>query len=128
MSKGDSVSGKLQNGRGFARILRAARCSLAGINAAWRNEDAFRQEAIAAIILMPVALWLGENGVERALLVGSLLLVLVVELLNSAIEAAIDRIGPERHELAGRAKDLSSAAVGCTLGTVIMVWLCVLWP
>ena len=122
------MSGKLQNGQGFVRILRAARCSWAWLHAAWRNEEAFRQEAIAAIVLMPFALWLGENGVERALLGGSLVLVLVVELLNSAIEAAIDRIGPERHELAGRAKDLSSAAVGCTICVVIMVWLCVLWP
>lgn len=119
---------KQRNGQGLARILRAARCSREGLRAAWKNEAAFRQEAILTLILMPVALWLGENGVERALLGGSLLLVLVVELLNSAIEAAIDRIGPERHELAGRAKDLSSAAVACTFGMGIFVWLCVLWP
>ena len=122
------MSDKLQNGQGFARILRAARCSWAGLHAAWNHEEAFRQEAIAAFVLMPFALWLGENGVERALLGGSLVLLLVVELLNSAIEAVVDRIGPERHELAGRAKDLSSAAVGCAITVVVLVWICVLWP
>ncbi|MDO5674886.1 MAG: diacylglycerol kinase [bacterium] len=122
------MRGKLQNGQGLGRILRAAQCSKAGLQAAWRNEAAFRQEAITTMILMPFALWLGENGVERALLGGSLLLMLVVELLNSAIEAAVDRIGLERHELAGRAKDLGSAAVGCTVFVVVMVWLLVLWP
>lgn len=122
------VNDKQRNGQGLARILRAARCSREGLRAAWKNEAAFRQEALLTLILMPLALWLGEDGVERALLGGSLLLVLVVELLNSAIEAAIDRIGPERHELAGRAKDLSSAAVACTLGMGIFVWVCVLWP
>ena len=126
--KEGSVSGKLQNGQGFGRIVRAAQCSKAGLKAAWRNEEAFRQEAIAAIILMPFALWLGENGVERALLGGSLVMMLVVELLNSAIEAVVDRIGPERHELAGRAKDLGSAAVGCTVCVAMLVWLLVLWP
>ena len=124
----ESVDDKQRNGQGLTRILRAARCSREGLRAAWRNEAAFRQEAILAAILMPLALWLGESGVERALLGGSLILVLVVELLNSAIEAAIDRIGPERHELGGRAKDLSSAAVGCALAAGIFVWLCVLWP
>ena len=122
------MSGKLQNGQGFVRILRAARCSWAGLHAAWNHEEAVRQEAIAAFVLMPFALWLGENGVERALLGGSLVLLLVVELLNSAIEAVVDRIGPERHELAGRAKDLSSAAVGCAITVVVLVWICVLWP
>lgn len=128
MREGESVSVNLQNGQGLARILRAAQCSWAGLQAAWRNEAAFRQEAIVAALLMPFALWLGENGVERALLGGSLVLVLVIELLNSAIEAAVDRIGPERHELAGRAKDLSSAAVGCTITAVVFLWVCVLWP
>lgn len=117
-----------KNGQGLARIVRATRCSWAGLLAAWENEAAFRQEAIMVIVLLPLALWLGENGVERALLGGSLLLVLIVELLNSSIEAAVDRIGPERHELSGRAKDLGSAAVGCAIGVVVFVWICVLWP
>ncbi|NLZ18042.1 MAG: diacylglycerol kinase [Desulfobulbaceae bacterium] len=122
------MNDKRQNGQGLARIVRATRCSWAGLLAAWENEAAFRQEAIMVIVLLPLALWLGENGVERALLGGSLLLVLIVELLNSSIEAAVDRIGPERHELSGRAKDLGSAAVGCAIGVVAFVWLCVLWP
>ena len=119
---------KQQNGQGIARIIRAAQYSWAGLHAAWKNEAAFRQEAITAMVLLPFALWLGESGVERALLGGRLLLVLVVELLNSSIEAAVDRIGPERHELAGRAKDLSSAAVGCTIMGVVFVWVSLLWP
>lgn len=78
------------------------------------------------IVLTPAALWLGKNGVERALLLGSWLIVIIVELINSAIESAIDRIGPERHELAGRAKDLGSAGVFCAIALAVIVWLLIL--
>ena len=111
---------------GLARLLAATRYSLAGFAAAARHEDAFRQELILAVALVPLGLWLGRDGVERALLVGSVLLVLVVELLNSAIEAAVDRISLDNHRLAKRAKDLGSAAVMLSLATVGAVWLIVL--
>src|SRR5258705_4712467 len=93
------------------RLLRAFGSSAKGLSGAWREEAAFRQELAFAVIATPLGLWLGHNGIERALLVGPVLLVLVVELLNSAIEATVDRIGFERHELAGLAKDIGSAAV-----------------
>ena len=111
-----------QTHKGWRRLLNAAGYSWAGLKAAWRNEEAFRQEGLLCASLVPVALWLGDNAVERALLIGSLLLVMMVELLNSAIEAAIDRIGPERHELSGRAKDIGSSAVMLSL-----VWAAVTW-
>ncbi len=110
---------------GLRHLVNATRWSLQGLAAAWRHEAAFRQEAAASLVLVPLALWLGENGVERALLLGSWLLVLVTELLNSAIEAAIDRIGEDRHPLSGRAKDLGSAAVMVSLVLVAVVWGCV---
>ncbi|OGA19039.1 MAG: diacylglycerol kinase [Betaproteobacteria bacterium RIFCSPLOWO2_02_FULL_66_14] len=108
------------------RIVDATRHSLAGLAAAVRHETAFRQELALAAVLVPLGLALGADGVERALLAGSVLLVLVVELLNSAIEAVVDRIGSERHELAGRAKDLGSAAVMLSIATTAAVWLLVL--
>jgi diacylglycerol kinase (ATP) len=95
---------------GLNRIWHAAGYSLEGLQAGWR-ETAFRQEALLAIVLVPSAFWLGRGWAETALLAGTVLLVLIVELLNSGIEAAIDRIGPERHELSKRAKDMGSAAV-----------------
>ena len=115
------------NGRGLGRILRATACTWAGLRAAWKNEAAFRQEAVAALFFLPLGLWLGETGVERALLAGSVLLVPIVELLNSAVEAVVDRIGPERHELSGRAKDMGSAAVAGAIALAVVVWVCVLW-
>jgi diacylglycerol kinase (ATP) len=93
-----------------------------GFQAAWRNEAAFRQEVAVGIVLLPVALWLGGNMLERALLLFSLLLVMVVELLNSALESAIDRIGPEWHELSGRTKNLGSAAVMLSILAGVAVW------
>lgn len=111
---------------GFARIVRATGYSLDGLRAAWRNEAAFRQECIAAAVLVPLGLYLGRTGVERAILVGCLLLVLVAELLNSALEAVVDRISGERHPLAGRAKDLGSAAVFVALLLAAAAWLLVL--
>lgn len=108
---------------GLVRIARAAGYSFKGLRAAFAGEEAFRQELLLVAILTPAGLWLGRSAVERALLVGSLLLLLIVELLNSAVEAAIDRIGPERHELSGRAKDMGSAAVFLALVLTGAVWV-----
>ena len=112
---------------GIRRIIRATRFSAQGFAHAWRHEAAFRQELALAIVLTPAAFWLGQNVLERAMLIGVLLLVLIVELLNSAIEAAIDRHGNEQHELSGRAKDLGSAAVFVVLVLVGVVWGAVAW-
>jgi len=111
---------------GLRRVISAARNSLHGFLAAIRHEDAFRQELGMAAVLLPLALWLGKNGFERALLVAAVLLVLIVELLNSAIEATVDRISFENHLLAKRAKDIGSAAVMLSLATAGLVWLLVL--
>ncbi|MEW6687542.1 MAG: diacylglycerol kinase [Pseudomonadota bacterium] len=111
---------------GLARLVNATRYSLHGFAAAARHEDAFRQELILAAALVPLGLWLGGSGVERALLVGSVLLVLVVELLNSAVEATVDRVSLDDHSLAKRAKDIGSAAVMLSLVNVGVVWLLVL--
>lgn len=110
----------------LGRIVRALGFSLQGLRAVWRHEAAFRQEVFVAVLLVPLGLWLGANGIERVLLVGSWLLVMVVELLNSAIEAVVDRIGPESHELSGRAKDAGSAAVLVTIALAALVWALVL--
>lgn len=104
------------------RIINAARYSLLGLRAAFVHEAAFRQELALCVILVPLGYWLGHSGVERALLIGSVLLVLIVELLNSAVEAVVDRIGAERHDLSGRAKDIGSAAVFVALLNVAVVW------
>jgi len=108
---------------GWSRIWHATRYSANGLRAAFANEEAFRQELLIALVMTPAGLWLGRSAVERALLVGTLLLTLIVELLNSAVEAAIDRIGLERHELSGRAKDMGSAAVFLALVLTAAVWL-----
>ncbi len=113
---------------GLQRLINAARYSLEGFAAAVRHEDAFRQELLLAVVLVPLGLWLGNDGVERALLVGSVLMVLAVELLNSAVEATVDRVSPEVHPLAKRAKDLGSAAVMLSLVSAAAVWLLVLLP
>lgn len=107
---------------GFRRIIRAVRFSAQGIADAWRHEAAFRQEIIGGIFLTPAAFWLGRDAMEILLLLMSLVIVLIVELLNSAIEATLDRIGDEHHDLAGRAKDMASAAVGFALLVVAAVW------
>ena len=112
---------------GMRRIVNATSFSMAGLRAAWVNEAAFRQECAAALILMPIGVWLGQSAVERGLLIGSCLLVIVVELLNSAIEAAVDRVSMDRHRLAGRAKDLGSAAVFVGIGIVFLVWGLIAW-
>lgn len=112
---------------GFDRIARAVGYSIDGLQIAYRGESAFRQETWAALLLLPAALWLGQSWVEVALLAGSVLLVLIVELLNSGIEAAIDRVSFELHDLSKRAKDLASAAVLLSLLTCASVWSAALW-
>ncbi len=112
---------------GLTRLWYAAGYSMKGLRAAWYRESAFRQELALCVVAMPLGLWLGDTAVQRGLLVGSVLMVLVVELLNSAVEAAVDRIGPELNEHSGRAKDLGSAAVLVSLLTVGMIWGLVLW-
>jgi diacylglycerol kinase (ATP) len=112
--------------RGAARVLRALWSSVNGLVGAFREEAAFRQELACATLVIPLGLWLGHSGVERALLIGPVLLILIVELLNSAIEATVDRIGFERHALAGLAKDIGSAAVLMSFVLLIAVWLLVL--
>jgi diacylglycerol kinase (ATP) len=108
--------------QGLAHIVKAWGYSMLGLRAALKYEEAFRLELMACIVLLPLALWLGNTGVERALLTGSLLLVLLVELLNSGLEAVVDRIGIEQHALSGRAKDLGSAAVFIALLNALLVW------
>lgn len=112
---------------GLTRIIKAAGYSWLGLKAAFKHEAAFRQELALCLLLIPTGIWLGETGVERALLIGCLLLVLIVELINSAIEAVVDRFGDEQHELSGRAKDIGSAAVFVALLNVIVVWGLVLF-
>jgi diacylglycerol kinase (ATP) len=107
---------------GIGRILRAAKFSSQGLSAAWKHEAAFRQELVLVVVLLPLGWWLGQTALERAVLIGCLLLVVIVELLNSAIEAAIDRHGDEQHVLSGRAKDMGSAAVLISLLLVVVVW------
>jgi len=111
---------------GLDRIRHAAGFSMAGLLQGWK-ETAFRQEAMAAVLLLPLAFWLGQTWVERVLLAGSVLLVMIVELLNTAVEAAIDRIGPQWHDLSKRAKDLGSAAVLLALLLCAVTWVLALW-
>lgn len=112
---------------GLDRIRHAAGYSLNGMAAAFRHESAFRQETCLAVVLVPLAFWLGSSWVEVALLAGSVLLVLIVELLNSAIEATVDRISFELHDLAKRAKDFGSAAVFMALALCGVIWAAALW-
>lgn len=111
---------------GLRRVWNAFHYSCAGLHAAYRHEDAFRQEVLLALVLIPLAIWLGEGAVERVLLIGCVLLVLIVELINSAIEATVDRISLDRHPLAKRAKDIGSAAVMIALLNAVLVWALVL--
>jgi diacylglycerol kinase (ATP) len=111
---------------GLQRIMNAAGYSWAGLSAAFKHEDAFRQEVFLLVLLVPLAVYLGDNGIERALMIASLLGVLIVELLNSAVEAAVDRVSLERHPLIKRAKDMGSAAVMLSLANVVIVWSLVL--
>ena len=116
---------------GIKRIINAVGFSFLGFRAAFKHEAAFRQELVFCILLIPFAFWLGQTTTERTLLIGSLLLVLIVELVNSAIEAIVDRIGPEQHELSGRAKDIGSAAVLLSLVNSTVIWGLIIldhWP
>lgn len=117
-----------QNVRGWGRMARALGYSIKGLKACYKHEEAFRQELFLLIPLLPLGLWFGETPVERAMLVGCLWMVPIVELLNSAIEANVDRVGLERHELSGRAKDIASAAVLTSILFVIVIWALILLP
>jgi diacylglycerol kinase (ATP) len=112
---------------GLRRIVNATLFSFAGLRAAWRDEAAFRHELLLCAVLIPTGVWLGQTAVERALLIGSCMIVLLVELLNSSIEAVVDRIGAEHHRLSGQAKDLGSAAVFVSLLLVLVVWGLIAW-
>jgi len=107
---------------GWRRLLNAFGYSMAGIKAAYQNEDAFRQEVIMALVLIPLAFYLGESRLEIAVMVACVLLVIIVELINSSIEATVDRISLENHLLAKRAKDIGSAAVMLSLFNLVIVW------
>jgi diacylglycerol kinase (ATP) len=113
--------------KGLSRVFHAGGYSIQGLKAGW-YETAFRQEALASLVLLPLAFWLGKTWVETALLAGSVLLVMIVELLNTSVESAIDRIGPEWHELSKRAKDMGSAAVLLSLLLCLGIWLAALKP
>ncbi len=112
---------------GFRRVVNATFYSIAGLRAAWRNEAAFRQECVGVALLIPIAVWLGQNAVQRTLLLSSCVLVLIVELLNTAVEFVVDRVGTDHHELSGRAKDLGSAAVFTSIALAILVWGLIAW-
>ena len=114
--------------QGLMRAMRALGYSLQGLRKCYEHESAFRQEVAVTLLVVPLGLWLGEGGVEKALLVSSWMLVLIVELLNSAVEAAVDRFGPEHHQLSGRAKDIASAAVFVTISLASLVWALILVP
>jgi diacylglycerol kinase (ATP) len=112
---------------GFRRVVNATFYSIAGLRSAWQSEAAFRQECVGVVVLIPVALWLGQNAVERALLLSSCVLVVIVELLNTAVEFVVDRVGTDHHELSGRAKDAGSAAVFMSIALAMLVWGLVAW-
>jgi diacylglycerol kinase (ATP) len=111
---------------GITRIIKAGGYSWQGLCAAWHNEAAFRQEVWFGVVMIPLGLYLGDNGVEKALLVSSVILIVLVEILNSALEAVVDRVGEEPHELSGRAKDMGSAAVVLAFILMITVWVLIL--
>jgi diacylglycerol kinase (ATP) len=111
---------------GATRLAKAFGNTWKGLAGCWREEEAFRQECLAALVLVPAGLWFGHGGVEQAILIGPVFLILIVELLNSAVEAAIDRIGTERHALSGLAKDLGSAAVFVSFVLLAVSWLLIL--
>lgn len=114
------------NEKGLKRFFNAILFSIAGLKASWQHEEAFRQEVVVFFLAVPLAVWQGKSRVEIVLLIVSVGLVLVVELLNSAVEAVVDRVGSEYHELAGRAKDIGSAAVFLTIGLAVTTWALIL--
>ena len=113
---------------GITRVINAAGYSWLGFKAAYKNEAAFRQELWLCILLIPAALYFGETLLDKAILISSLLFILIIELLNSAIEAVVDRIGDEVHELSGRAKDMGSTAVAIAITMTVVIWVGVLYP
>ena len=122
MRKNNSMT---NSARGINRLIKAFGYSMKGLGAGWRHEEAFRQEVMLTVVMLPCAFWIGRDPLDYAILIGALLIVLITELVNSGIEALTDRIGEERHELSGRAKDLASAAVFLSLVLVVVVWACV---
>ena len=112
---------------GLTHLIKSTGYSLKGLRSAFKYEAAFRHELFACLILIPLALWLGDDNIERAIMIGSVLMVLAVELLNSAVEAIVDRVGTEYHELSGRAKDQGSAAVFVAISTAVVIWLLMLF-
>ena len=124
MSSAQEFKGK----KGLTRLWNALGYSRDGIAAAWHHEAAFREEVLLATVAIPLAFYLGKTGVDRALLVGCIILILIVEILNSAVEAVVDKASPEKHDLAKRAKDMGSAAVLFSLINAALIWACVLWP
>lgn len=111
---------------GFTRIIKASQYTWQGLLACYKHEEAFRQELWASLILIPLGFWLGQNGMEKAMLIGVVILLPLVEILNSSIEAVVDRIGQEHHDLSGRAKDMGSAAVAIAILLIVVVWTLVL--
>ena len=119
---------KPENNHGLKRVFRATGFSIKGLKAAWKHEAAFRQEAVLALAMLPITLLANVSTTERVLLIMSVMIVLIVELLNSAIEAVVDRVGDEIHPLSGQAKDIASAAVFMSLILCAITWAIVLWP
>ena len=117
----------MEKATGLKRLINAARYSAQGIGACFRSEEAFRQEVIIAALLIPLGLWLGDGPVEKALLAGSQIFILIVEILNTAIERVVDRISFERHELSKEAKDMGSAAVIMAISLAVMIWTLILF-
>lgn len=113
--------------KGFQRLVNAFFYSMAGFKATWINEEAFRQEILVGIIAVPAGFFIGETGTQKAILIGSYLIILLVELLNSAIEAVVDRVGMEKNELSGRAKDIGSASVLLSICIALIVWVLIAW-
>lgn len=122
-----AMTNALKGRSGFSRVIRAAGYSMAGLKAAYRGESAFRQETWLAVILLPLSFWLGQSWIEVGMLAGSVVLVLIVELLNSGIEAVVDRVSFELHDLSKRAKDLASAAVFLSLILCMSLWVTAIW-
>ncbi|QYJ73801.1 MULTISPECIES: diacylglycerol kinase [Shewanella] len=119
---------KPANNHGIRRVIRATGFSFKGLKSAWVHEAAFRQELILACVMVPLALWLDVSTVEKLLMIMAVFIVLITELLNSAIEAVVDRIGDEIHPLSGQAKDIASAAVFMSLALCTLVWAFILLP
>lgn len=126
-NEGQVLSNDLKGKKGLVRLWNALGYSREGLQATWEHEAAFREEVLLALVLVPLGLYLGHSGVEKALLVGSVLLVLIVEILNSALESIVDRVSLERHPLAKRTKDQGSAAVLLALAVTALVWGCILF-